>query len=110
MLLVIGAEPAIVGAAVFGAALQRQRPVARLEVVLAELTIGSVGGDQCRPGGVLGAALLVPDLVVANLDLGRNQRETGLAQRGGLAPEQIGTRSTQRRGHRGLSGLRRWRS
>ena len=74
MLLVVGAEPAIVGAAVFGAALQRQRPVAGLDVVLAELPIGGVGRDQRGLGAVLRAALLVPDLVVANLDLGRHQR------------------------------------
>src|SRR5580692_5723109 len=110
MLLVVGAESAVVGAAVLGAALQRQRPVARLEVVLAELPIGGVGRDQRGMGAVLRATLLIPDLVVANLDLGRHQREAGLAQRGGLAPEQIGTRSTQRRGHGRLSGLGRSRS
>src|SRR5260370_1239510 len=110
MLLVVGAEPAIVGATVFGMALPRQRAVARLEIILAELPIGGVGGDAGGLGTVLRTALLVPDLVVANLDLGRDQLDAGLAQRGGLAPEQIGTRSTQKRGHRPLSGLGRLRS
>src|SRR5215470_16529219 len=104
MLLVVRAEAAIIGTAVFGATLQRQRAVAGFQIFLAELPISGIGRDQRRVRAVLRAALLVPDLVVAQLDLGRDEREAGLAQRGGLAPEQIGTRSTQGRGHWRLSG------
>src|SRR5262249_24640786 len=99
MLLVVGTQPAIVWAAELGAVLEGEGLVARLDVVLAAPPIGRIARHQRRLHAVLPAALLVPDLVVADLDLGRHQRETGLAQRGGLAPEHVGARSTQRRGH-----------
>src|ERR1700728_3904670 len=110
MLLMVRTEPAIEGTAVFGVALQRERAVAGLDVVLAELPIGGIGRDQRRLRAVLRAALLVPDFVVAYLDLRRHQPQTGLAQRGGLAPKNIVTRSTQRRGHRGHLVLARLQS
>src|SRR5262245_26111945 len=115
MLLVVGAEPAIVRAAILGAALQRERAVARLDVVLAEPPIGRVGGDQGGVRAVAVAALLVPDFVALDRDLRRHQREAGLAQRGGLAPEYVGPRSTQKRGHLAgllalVSGWAPWRS
>jgi hypothetical protein len=43
MLLVIGAEPAIIGTAEFRGALQSERAVARLDVVLAELPVRRIG-------------------------------------------------------------------
>jgi hypothetical protein len=90
VLLVVRAEAAIVGAAELGLALERKRPVARLDVVLAQPPIGGVGRDQGGVRAVRFAPLLVPDLVVPDRDLGRHQRQTGLTQRGGLAPEHIG--------------------
>src|SRR5215472_16845972 len=106
MLLVVRAQPAIVRAAECGAVLEGEGLVARLDVVLAALPVGRIARHQRRLHAVLPAALLVPDLVVADLDLGRHQREAGLAQRGGLAPEHVGARSTQRRGH--AKSFRAW--
>src|ERR1700677_4080875 len=79
MLLVVGAEPAIIGAAVFGPGLQGKRTVAGLDVVLAQFPVGGVGRDQRRMGAVPRASFLIPDLVVAKLDLCRHEPETGLA-------------------------------
>ena len=111
MLLVIGTQAAIVRAAEFGVALPRQRSVAGLDVVLAQLPIGYVRRDQRGMGAVTLAALFVPDLVVLDGDFRRHQLKARLAQRGGLAPEHIRTRSTQRRDHRrflDLVPLRSW--
>ena len=102
MLLVVGAEPAVERAAEFGAALPRQRAIARLEVVLAGEPVGRVGRHQGRLHTVARAALLVPDFVVLDDDLGRYQAETGLAQRGGLAPEDVRANLTQGRVHRAI--------
>src|SRR5215471_8260042 len=99
MLLVVRAQAAVERAAVLGAPLKRERLVARLDVVLAAPPIGGVGGDQGRLYAVRAASLLVPDLVAQKLDFGRHKRETGLAQRLGLAPEDVGTGSTQRHVH-----------
>src|SRR5258708_1001958 len=68
MLLVIGTQPAIVRAAVFGAVLEREGLVARLDVVLAHAPVGGIGREQGRLHAVLAAALLVPDLVAENFD------------------------------------------
>src|ERR1700748_1809401 len=89
MLFVIRTQPAIIGAAEFGVSLKRQRPVAGLDEILAATPIGGVIRDQGRLHAMLLAALLVPDLVAEKLDLGRNQRQAGLAQGLGLAPENI---------------------
>src|SRR5579864_4748565 len=99
MLLVIGAQSAVVWTAEFGAALKRQRLVAGLDEVLAASPVGGVGGNQRRLHAVLFATLLVPDLIAMDLDLGRHQGEAGLAQRLGLTPEDIGARATQRHVH-----------
>src|SRR3954452_22527736 len=99
MLLVIRAEPAIIGTAEFGPALEIQRYIARLDEGFAAPPIGSIVGDQRRLHAMLPAALLVPDFVVDDLDLGRHQFEAGLAERLGLAPEHIGPGFTQRRVH-----------
>src|SRR5262249_47377692 len=110
VLLVVGAQSAVVGTAEFSPALQAERAVAGLDVVLAQAPIGRVSGDERRLHAVALAALLVPDFVVLDGDLGRDQRETDLAHRGGLAPEHVGARSTQRHGHRRASRLAWWRS
>ncbi len=99
MLFVIRAQPAIVRAAELGAVLEGKRLVARLDVVLAHAPVGGIARQQRGLHAVLAAALLVPDLVADDLDLRRHQRETGFAQRLGLAPEDVGPRSTQRRVH-----------
>ena len=103
MLLVVGAQAAIVGAAEFGMPLKRQRPVAGLDEILAQAPIGGVRRHKRRLDAMLLAALLVPDLVVEDLDLGRHQLQAGLAERLGLAPEDIGARLTQRRVHAWVS-------
>ena len=109
MLLVVGAQPAIVRTAELGAVLERERLVARLDVVLAQPPIGRVGREQRRLHAVLPAALLVPDLVAQDLDLRRHQREAGLAQRMRLAPEDIGPRFYAKARSWALSGFGRRR-
>jgi hypothetical protein len=73
MLLVVRAQPAVERAAIVGATLKRERLVAGLDEVLAALPIGGIGRDQCRLHAVLPAALLVPDLIAGDLNLGRHQ-------------------------------------
>ena len=90
MLLMVGAEPAVIGAAQLGARLHVERPVARLQVVMAELVIGGIGGDQRLLHAMRLAALEVIDVVLLDDDLGRHQRHAGAAHRGGLAIEHIG--------------------
>jgi len=46
MLLMIRAQAAVIRAAELGAALQVERPVAGLDVILAQPPIGGVGGDE----------------------------------------------------------------
>src|SRR5262245_35463361 len=99
----VGAQSTIVGATEFGAALQRERPIAWLDVILAPLPIGRVGRDQGVLRAVLRAALFIPDLIVPDFNLGRYQRQAGFAQRRRLTPEHVGARSTQGRGHRRFS-------
>ena len=90
MLLVIGAQPAIIGTAKLGAGLGVERPVAGLQVVVAELVVSGIGGDQRLLHAMGLAALEVIDVAVLDDDLGRHQRHAGAAHRGGLAVEDIG--------------------
>src|SRR4051794_24669165 len=99
MLFVIGTQSAIERAAELGAGLEAEGPVAGLDEDLAAAPVGRVRGDKRRLHAMLAAALFVPDLVPANLDLGGHQLETGLAEGLGLAPEDVGPRLTQRRVH-----------
>src|SRR5437879_13760454 len=101
ILLVHRAHAAIIRTAKLGAILECERLVARLDVVLAEAPVGGIGRYQRRLYAVLAAALFVPDLVADDLDLRRHERETRFAQRLGLARENIGARSTQRRAQLG---------
>src|ERR1700733_13130984 len=94
MLFVIRTQPAIVRAAEFGVPLKRQRPDAWLDEILPATPIGGVIRVQGRLHAMLLAALLVPDLVAENLNLGRHQRQARLAQGLGLTPEDIRARST----------------
>ena len=89
MLLVVGAQAAIVGAAVMRAALELERHVAGLEIVLAALEIGRIGRDQRLLRAVLGAALQVEDVVAFDQDLRRHELETIFAERRGLAVEAV---------------------
>jgi len=84
-------------------ALKRQRLVAGLDEILAQPPIGGIGRNQCRLHAVLLATLFVPDLVALDQDLGWHQCQAGFTERLGLAPKNIGTRSTQRRVHASLS-------
>ena len=61
MLLVVRAEAAVIGAAQLGARLHVERPVARLQVVMAELVVSGVGGDQRLLHAMRLAALEVVD-------------------------------------------------
>src|SRR5262245_3032614 len=103
MLLMVRAQAAIIGTAELGTLLELQRPIAGLDEILAQSPIGRIGRNKCRLHAMLLAALLVPDLVAEDLDLGWHQFQADLAERLGLAPESIGTRSTQRRVHAGVS-------
>src|SRR3954447_3915994 len=103
MLFVVGAQAAIIGATEFGMPLEGERPVARLDELLAQAPIGCVRRHKRGLDAMLLAALFVPDLVVEDLDLGRHQLQAGLAERLGLAPEDIGARLTQRRVHAWVS-------
>ena len=89
MLLVVGAEAAIPRAAALGAGERRQRPVAGLEVFQRAPPVDRVVRHQGLHHAVLGAALGIVDAAVLLDDLGRHQAETGLAERGGLAEEEI---------------------
>ena len=90
MLLVVGAEAAILGAAALGAGVRRQAAGRRASGIPA---CAASRPGRPTPGSshaVLGAALGVVDAAVLLDDLGRHQAEAGLAQRGGLAEEEIG--------------------
>jgi hypothetical protein len=80
MLFVIGAQAAVIRAAELGRALQGERAIARFDVVLAAFPIGRIGRNQRPVHPVALAILLIPNLVVANFDLGRHQGQAGLAQ------------------------------
>src|SRR5579872_1309185 len=101
VLLVVWAEAAVVGAAVFGAALQRHRPVAGLQPVALRFPIADVVGDQRLLHPVVAATFLEIDRAVLGQNLGRDQFQAGLTEAGGLAEEQIG---------RDLAGLQRRRA
>ena len=89
MLLVIGTQAAIVRAAVMRPALELERHVAGLEIVLAALEIGRVGGDQRLLRAVIGTALQVIDVVAFDEDLRRHETQTGFAERRGLRVEAV---------------------
>jgi hypothetical protein len=59
VLFVIRAQAAVIGAAQFGAGLRRERAVARLQIVVAELVVGRVGGDERLLNAMRPAALEV---------------------------------------------------
>ncbi len=110
VLLVVGAEAAIVGAALVDAGVELERHVAGLEEIAAALPVARLGGDQRLLHAVLGAALLIEDALALLQDLRRHQAEADLAERGGLAEKDIGPRLAQRRrGRRSGADRRRGR-
>jgi len=94
MLLMIRAKPAIIGAAKLRAGLHLQRPVAGLQVIMAELVVSRVRRNQRLLNPVGFAALQVIDIVILNDDLGRHQGIAGFAERCGLPVKNIGRNLT----------------
>ncbi|MBB5716539.1 hypothetical protein FHS94_003405 [Sphingomonas aerophila] len=70
MLFVIGAEPAVEGAAMIGARVNGERPIAGLEPVLGGAPIADIIGDQRLSHAVLATALAIEDEFVFDNDLG----------------------------------------
>lgn len=105
MLLMVGAETAVIGAAVIRARLELQRPVAGLQPVALRFPVGEIVGDQGLLDAVVRAALLQVDRAVLGDDLGRDQAEAGFTQAGGLTQEQVG-RALALGGGRGRSANR----
>jgi hypothetical protein len=90
MLLMVRTQAAIERAAIMGARLELERDVAGLQPVPALSVVLGVGGDQGLLDAVGVAAFLEIDAVVLDQDLGWHRVQAGLAQRLGLAVEQIG--------------------
>lgn len=105
MLLMVGTEAAVIGAAMIRARLKLQRPVAGLQPVALRFPVGEVVGDQGLLDAVVRAALLQIDRSILGDDLGRDQSEATLTQAAGLAQEQVG-RALARGGGRGRSANR----
>ena len=80
MLLVVGTQSAIVRAAVMRPALELERHVAGLEIVLAALEIGRIRRDQRLLRAVLGTALQVEDVVAFDQDLRGCELKTSFAE------------------------------
>src|SRR5215469_2159600 len=97
MLLVVRAETAIVGTAVFGPGVELERHVARLQEIAAPLPVARLARDQRLLDAVLGATLQVKDRLPFLDDLRRDEPQAGLAHRGGLAEEDVRARFACRR-------------
>src|SRR5258706_11009245 len=89
MLLVVGAQPAIVGTAVVRPALELERQVAWFQIVLAALEVRGVGRDQRLLSAVLRATFQEIDVVALDLDLRRHEPQARLAKRGRLSVEAV---------------------
>src|SRR5580658_2649866 len=96
MLLVIGTEAAIVGAALVDPGMELERHVARLQEIAAPLPIACLGRDQRLLDAVFGAALEVIDRFAFLDDFRRDERHAGLAQRRRLAEKDVGPRFARR--------------
>lgn len=70
----VGAETAVIGAAVLGPGRRRQRPVAGLQPLTLRLPVREVVGDQGFLDAMVGATFQVEDTAVLRDDLGWNQR------------------------------------
>src|SRR5262249_37862123 len=89
MLLVIRTEAAIPRAAALGLGERRERPIAGLQVFERAAPVDGIIRHQGLHHAMLDAALGIVDAAVFLDDLGRHQREAGLAQRGGLTEKEI---------------------
>ncbi len=103
VLLVVGTEPAIVGAPLVDAGMEFERHIPGFEEIPATLPIARLARHQCLLDAVFGAALQVIDRAALLDDLRRHQTHAGLAERGGLAEKDVGPRLA-RRGDQVLSG------
>ena len=92
VLLVVRAKAAIVGTALVDAGMELERDVAGLQEIAAALPIARLRRDQRFLDTMLGATLEVKDGLALLDDLRGHQHEAGLAERGGLAQEDIGPR------------------
>lgn len=90
MLFVIRTQAAVVGAAVVGAGLDAERPVAGLQPILLRLPVVKIIADQGLLNAMVPAPLEVEDVSAFGDDLRRNESETGLTQARGLTEEQVG--------------------
>ena len=73
MLLVVRAEPAIIGAAKLRAGLHLQGPVAGFQIIMAEFVVSGVRRNQSLLNPVGLAALQIIDIAILNDDLGWHQ-------------------------------------
>jgi hypothetical protein len=88
MLLMVGTEAAVPGAATLGPGRVVERPVAGLEPMPDAQPVIAVFLDQGLHHAVIGAAFLQIDPAFLADDLGRDKRPARLAKAGGLAVEQ----------------------
>lgn len=95
MLLVVRAQAAIIGTTLLRTRLEHMRPVARLDVVLHQLEVGNIRGDQRLRYAMGLAALEVIDISVVEDDLGGHKGEALRAERRRLPVEDIGRDLTQ---------------
>jgi hypothetical protein len=100
VLLVVGAEPAIVRAAPLDRGVELEWHVAGLQKIAAALPVRRLARHQRLLHAVLAAALLVVHGTGLFDDLRRYQGEAGLAHRRGLAEKHIRPRPARRRGRR----------
>ena len=84
MLLVVGTQAAIIGAAMVSARLRRKRAIAQLEPVALGLPVGNVVGNERLLHAVLGAAFEVEHAASLSRHLGGNKRKADLTQAGSL--------------------------
>jgi len=90
VLFMVRAEAAIMGAAVLGRRLRRQRPIAGLQPILRRFPVGDIVGNESLLDAMRGATFEIEDAVVLDHDLGRHDIKADFAQARCLAEEKIG--------------------
>lgn len=95
MLLMVRAQPTIIGAAILGSPLKFQRDVAGFEKVALPAEISGIAGHMGEAHAVVRTALLIEDIVALNADLGWDEFVAEIAERSGLAVENIGPALTR---------------
>src|SRR5437868_3523241 len=88
MLFVLGAEAAVVGAALVGAGAERPRQAGRLAVLVA-VVVGDVRADEVLDDAVLGAALAEVAAAGADDDLGIDEAAALRAEAAGGAQKGV---------------------